>query len=142
MPKTYSKAERERAIAKVIEGLSKGTPLTIICREPGMPTDWTIRQWADADPELANDIARARETGFDAIAVEALGIIDQEPEMALTEGGSRRDAGYVAWQKARVETRLKLLAKWDPKRYGDRTTIGGDPENPLTIQINGTTADL
>ena len=142
MPKTYSKAEREMAIAKVIEGLSKGTPLTIICREPGMPTDWTIRQWADADPELANDIARARETGFDAIAVEALGIIDQEPEMALTEGGSRRDAGYVAWQKARVETRLKLLAKWDPKRYGDRTTIGGDPENPLTIQINGTTADL
>ena len=142
MPKTYSKAERERAIAKVIEGLSKGTPLTIICREPGMPTDWTIRQWADADPELANDIARARETGFDAIAVEALEIIDQEPEMALTEGGQRRDAGYVAWQKARVETRLKLLAKWDPKRYGDKTTIGGDPENPLTIHINGATADL
>lgn len=136
MPKSYSPEERKNAIEKVITGLSAGTPLTVICREPGMPNDDTIRDWAAADPELSRDIARARETGFDAIAVEALEIIDAEPEMAMTDTGSRRDSGFVAWQKLRFEGRLKLLSKWDPKRYGDKTLLGSDPENPLPAAVN------
>lgn len=33
--------------------------------------------------------------------------------------------------KLRIDTRLKLLAKWDPKRYGDKQLVGSDPDNPL-----------
>ena len=29
----------------------------------------------------------------------------------------------MSWLKNRVEQRLKLLAKWDPKRYGDRMNV-------------------
>ena len=117
--------------AAVLEGLEVGVPLTQICRAEGFPTPKSVRDWCDADPAFAIAYARAREIGADAIAEEALAIIDQEPEMALTESGARRDAGYVSWQKLRFEGRLKLLAKWFPTRYGDKTLVGSDPENPL-----------
>lgn len=120
MPFTYTPEQRKAAIAAVLDGLRKGTPLTVICSAEGMPHDDTVRDWADADPELARDIARARDGGFDAIACQALAILDEQPEMATgADGSSRRDPAYVAWQKNRFEGRLKLLAKWDPKRYGE-----------------------
>lgn len=124
MGKVYTSAEREKIIAKVIAGLSKGTPLTVICRGKGMANDDTIRLWADADDELARAIARARELGFDAIAMDALKIIDAEPERVTTTTGEDRtetriDGASVQRAKNRFEARLKLLAKWDPKRYGE-----------------------
>jgi hypothetical protein len=35
-----------------------------------------------------------------------------------------------------IETRLKLLAKWNPKKYGDATTIRGDDEAPLVAEVS------
>ncbi|QDZ07467.1 hypothetical protein FPZ24_08215 [Sphingomonas panacisoli] len=136
MPKTFTDGERAAIIPVVLKGLSAGTPLTVICAGEGMPCDDTVRRWADDDAELARDIARAREAGWDAIALEAKQIIDAEPERVITTSGedrteSRIDSAAVQWAKNRVELRLKLLAKWDPKRYGDRQLIGSDPENPL-----------
>lgn len=143
MPKTFTAPERKKAIAKVVAGLSKGTPLTVICAEQGMPCDDTVRKWAEDDAGLGREIARAREAGWDTIALEAMTIIDAEPERVVTVTGedrseSRIDSAAVQWAKARAETRLKLLAKWDPKRYGDRQLIGSDPENPLPAGVNVT----
>lgn len=125
MSHRYTADERATAIAKVLEGLRAGTPLTIICDEDGMPHDNRIRVWADEDPTLAGDIARAREAGFDAIAKKGLDIVDD-----LTEDPASR--------RVRSDYRLKLLAKWDPKRYGDKTLHGSDPDNPLPtgFQVN------
>lgn len=132
---------REEIISRVIEGLRKGTPLTVVCSAEDMPCDDTVRAWAEKDDDLARAIARARETGFDAIALEALAIADTEPEMAMGgDGSSRRDSAYVAWQKNRIETRLKLLAKWDPKRYGEMTKIanadGSNIETGPTSEVD------
>ncbi len=130
----YSPEQRAAAITAVLEGLAKGTPLTVICRQDGMPEDRTIRLWAEQDEELSSAIARAREAGFDALAVEALTIQDQEPEMAIgADGSSRRDSAWVAWQRNRVETRLKLLAKWDPKRYGEMIKHGNADGSNLDL---------
>lgn len=118
MPATYSATERVKIAERVLEGLAKGIPLTVICREDGMPCDDTVRNWADLDAELARDIARAREAGFDQIAWDGLAIVDDLEE----DPASRR---------VRSDYRLKLLAKWDPKRYGDKTLVGSDPDNPL-----------
>lgn len=142
----YSPEEREAAIAKVIAGLRIGTPLTVICSEEGMPSDDTIRDWADADTSLSRDIARAREAGFDALAIEALTIADTPCEGVVEvrkpvmvdgkpiegiEAVEVRKEDMLGHRKLQVETRLKLLAKWDPKRYGDRQLVGSDPDNPL-----------
>lgn len=120
MPFTYTLEARLSAIQAVLEGLSAGTPLKVICRAEGMPSDDTIRDWADNDEELARLIARARESGFDQIALDALAIADEiENDTINTEHGERPNTEWISRSKLRVETRLKLLAKWDPKRYGD-----------------------
>lgn len=106
MPFTYTPEQREKAKIAVIEGLRQGTPLTVICSADGMPCDDTVRDWGEQDPEFGRAIARARETGFDTIALSCLAIVDDTEE----DPASRR---------VRAETRLKLLAKWDPKRYGE-----------------------
>ena len=107
-------------VSDILQRLSAGEPLAKICRDPIMPHPSTWADWCNTDETLSIAHGRARDDGFDAISADILDIIDAEPEMAISaDGSSRRDSAYVAWQKARVETRLKLLAKWDPKRYGE-----------------------
>lgn len=120
--------------------LSKGEPLAQICRDEGMPIAGTVRDWCDKDERLAIAYARARDEGFDAIAMDALKIVDEEPERYDTEMGKRIDPGSVQWAKNRAEQRLKLLAKWDPKRYGDRVTTEHTGANggPIQSEVNWT----
>lgn len=130
----YTSEQREFAVSAVIAGLRAGTPLTVICSADGMPDDDTIRNWAEADADLSRAIARARETGFDRIAMDALAIADETSNDTKVVGEDEREVANTEWitrSRLRVETRLKLLAKWDPKRYGDKQLIGSDPENPL-----------
>jgi hypothetical protein len=119
----YSPKQRAAVIAKVLDGLRNGIPLTVICSEDGMPCDNTIRDWADDDPEISAAIARARETGWDKIALDALRIADTPVEgkrIKRSEDGMEEVVeDMLGHRKLQVETRLKLLAKWDPKRYGE-----------------------
>lgn len=103
---------------EICERLSKGEPLAAICRDDAMPAYRTVYDWQKADEDFSANIARAREEGFDQIAIDGLKIVDDVDE----DPASRR---------VRADYRLKLLAKWDPKRYGDKTLIGSDPDNPL-----------
>jgi len=112
---TYTDALAERVIA----GLSDGVPLTQICAADDMPTDKTVREWAKVNADFAYDIACAREAGHDAIAYRT-------KLTARGEGDSTKD---VQRDKLIIDTDLKLLAKWNPKRYGDKVAVvGGDPE--------------
>lgn len=122
MTKMGRPSKRTPAVIKrVLEGLRKGTPLTVICSSDDMPCDDTIRRWADDDPELSREIARAREAGFDQIALDALDIADDKSKDTITDkdGNEKPDSEWITRSRLRVETRLKLLAKWDPKRYGE-----------------------
>jgi hypothetical protein len=81
--------------------------------------------------------AQARDVGADIIAEEALAIVDTMPMMT---GGDhpKYDSAYVAWLRNRAEYRLKLLAKWNPKKYGDRmvTEHTGSEGGPIQISDN------
>ena len=44
-----------------------------------------------------------------------------------------RRGDMLGHRKLQIETRLKLLAKWDPKRYGGRTVLAGDAQAPLAL---------
>lgn len=113
-------------IEAILSGLSKGTPLTVTCRNYGI-SDKIVRNWMKEDEELSSDISRARELGFDAIAAEALAIADTPiigEEITESEDGFQiKKSDMLGHRKLQVETRLKLLAKWDPKRYGDKPEI-------------------
>ena len=129
-PGRQSKFTEELA-DEIVERVSAGEPLAQICRDAHMPCLRAVYDWMDAHPDFAARIARARRSGHDVIAVDALRIADEQPP--VTQNGSS-DSGFVAWQKNRVWTRLQLLAKWDPKRYGDKLELSGDAENPVAIQ--------
>lgn len=121
--------------AEICERLSNGEPLRQICRDNHMPAWQKIYEWMARDSVLSGAIAQARDQGADAIAEEALEIIDTTPERVLTKNGEVIDSGYVTWQRNRAELRLKLLAKWHPKKYGDRQIIAGDKDNPLEMKV-------
>ena len=128
--------------------LADGIPLREICRQEGFPEWRTVYDWmyrddalGEAGVGLSASIARAREVGQDAIAEQIWLDMNQPPERILSEGGGRVDSGYVQWQKAKAEIGLKLLAKWNPKRYGDRVQLAGDAENPLKTQVDLTIFD-
>jgi predicted secreted protein len=112
---------------EIIEWIASGQTLREFCRQEGNPAWRTVYEWLEKDEEFAARFARAREMGHDAIAEECLEIIDSEAEMAETfsqSGGSKhRDSAHVSWMKNRVEMRLKLLAKWNPKKYGDKVDV-------------------
>ena len=99
--------------------ISVGTPLQVICRQDGMPAWRTVYDWMASDDDFAANIARARDLGADAIAEETLAIVDSEPERG---NDGKIDSAWVAHQKLRAEHRLKLLAKWNPKKYGDKVS--------------------
>lgn len=122
--------------------LADGVPLREICRREGFPAWQTVYDWMWRDDQevaagggagLSVAIAKAREVGQDAIAEQIWIDMNAEPERILSEGGGRIDPGYVQWQKAKAEIGLKLLAKWNPKRYGDRVQLAGDAANPIKI---------
>ena len=95
-----------------------------ICRDPAMPAKRTVFDWRYSRAEFAEDYATAREEGFDAIARECLEIADTIEE----DPASRR---------VRVDTRLKLLSKWDPKRYGDRVELDHPGTRDIVVVIGG-----
>jgi len=113
----------------ILSRMSRGEPLAQICREEGMPTPTTWREWCRSDQALDIAHGHAREDGFDAIAANV--------RLIAREGGD--SSGDVQRDKLMIETDLKLLAKWDPKRYGDKidVTSGGDKLPTTTINVAG-----
>lgn len=119
---------------EIVAGLSDGVPLRQLCRIHGVGKSTVYDRMAE-DTEFAGRIARAREEGFDAIAEEALEIADDGTNDWVTrerQDGSTYEAlngEHVQRSKLRIETRLKLLSKWDPKRYGEKLdlTSGNEP---------------
>lgn len=129
--------------AEICDRLAEGIPLRQICRDMGLA--WrTIYNWREAQEDFAALFARAREMGEDAIAAECLdiantplpGVIETvDPE----KGTTVRREDMLGHRKLQIETRLKLLAKWNPSKWGEKseTTHKGDPLAPLSLILNG-----
>jgi len=141
---TYSAEQRATAIATIVAGLEKGTPMTVLCAGEGMPGYTTFWEWCQADESLSEDIARAREKGHDQIALDALAIADEvtEQDTIETAHGPIPNKEWLMRSKLRVETRLKLLAKWDPKRYGEMIKHAGADGGPMALTVSNEDAGL
>lgn len=108
---------------EICDRLSKGEPLAKICRDEHMPSVRTVGNWKLSDEDFSSSIAHAREEGEDNIAADCMGIADDSSgDYTEGENGPIYNAEHVQRSKLRIETRLKLLAKWNPKKYGDKIT--------------------
>ena len=127
--------------AEIRDRLGKGKPLAVICRSANMPKVQTISDWRNRDEGFSVSIARAREEGFDVIAAECLEIADT-PLMGVRttigkNGIEETREDMLAHRKLQIETRLKLLAKWDPRRYGDKIDVNASQSGKIHIVISG-----
>lgn len=110
-PSTYTQALAD----EIVRRLSEGEPLAWICRDEYMPASRTVSDWRATRPAFDADFLAARDAGFDAIAAR----------LRSTARGKRSDdggdsTGDVQRDKLIIDTDLKLLSKWDPRRYGDK----------------------
>ncbi len=126
-------------VEEIAERLAKGETMSSICRCEDMPGRVTVYDWMALYPIVAEQIARAREDGHDFIAEDCLNIADDNGKdtRILDDGREVTDADVVQRAKLRIETRLKLLAKWNPKKYGDKMdlTSGGDKLPQVTVNV-------
>ncbi len=118
---TYSNALAERICARLADGES----LRSVCRDDQMPALSSVMKWLDHHPAFAEQYARARACGLEAMAEDILDISDNATNDWMERHGE--DAvGYVengeamARSKLRVDSRKWLLSKLAPKKYGDK----------------------
>ena len=127
-------------LEEICARLSRGEPLAAICRDAGMPADRTVRDWIEQKSEVSAAIARAREAGEDWLAAECLAIADT-PEVGVEKttkaNGDKetREGDMLGHRKLRIDTRLKLLAKWNPKKWGDRMALDHGVQDNLAERL-------
>lgn len=125
------------AAKKICEELSKGVPLATICKDPDMPAVRTVSDWKKENKEFAADFAHAREEGHDALAAGCLEIADAPLELKKAKRGHlpMMASDVIAQRKMMIDTRLKLLAKWD-KRYSNHMTVDHNVNNALAERLS------
>lgn len=105
-PSSYSPELAEA----ICERLAKGEPLARICESDDMPCFSTVWRWERDNDEFRKLSAHAREIGTHYIADDCIRISD-------TAGMEPAD------KRVRIDTRLRLIGKWNAKKYGERQTI-------------------
>lgn len=140
----------------ICERLSRGEPLAAICRDAAMPHDNTVRNWMEASKEVSVAIACAREAGEEWLAAECLQIADT-PAEGITEKWEpvvidnpddpdlppvtefrlieRKVEDMLGHRKLQIDTRLKLLSKWNPKKYGERLAVDHGVQDNLAERL-------
>lgn len=136
---------KERIKAEIVAWLSEGKTLRDYCKSrEGLPSYPTIFAWLDQDKQFAINYARGREVGFEILAEEALHIADNTRmgRKIVTNSGGDDDVMTVTEEdmlghrKLQIDTRMRLLKAWHPKKYGDRTVVAGDDEAPLAVEVS------
>ena len=107
-------------VDSILSMIRGGKAQTEIAAELGVGTS-TLNEWLHGDPERS---ARTRE----AMAVSAETWLDRGL-VALQDAPP--EAAEIARARAIEQHCARRAAIRDPARYGDRTTLAGDPEAPL-----------
>lgn len=128
---------------EIVNRIATGEPLRQICRDEHMPQWRTVYEWQKANKEFYARIADARELGEEAIAQECFEIADNATNDWMEKQGKdgaelyQLNGEHIQRSKLRIETRLKLLAKWNPRKWGEKVDLnhGVQPENPLASML-------
>lgn len=112
----------------IADYVRSGMTLTAACRTLGVPVR-TVYDWITASERFAALMEQARLDGYDAIADQVVQIADDtdnDYEEGVDRFGNPKlflNKEHIQRSKLRAEVRMKLLAKWHPKKYGDKLEI-------------------
>ncbi len=118
-------------VKKVCDLIAEGKNTNEIGRMEGMPSASTIASWTWTYPEFYELFDKAREFGTHAMAYKCAEDIESCP----------KDAGALAKLKIKMDFYKWFIGKLNQRKYGDRTTIAGDKENPLMLTLAATLDD-
>lgn len=106
-------------VEELLEALRDGRSMREICADERMPSRETVRQWSEADDDLALAITRAREVGWYDRAERAV----EDAKLATDHQRGRLAFDAERWFLGKVS-----------KAFADKTVIAGDRDAPLTHQ--------
>lgn len=122
----------EELAEAICERLACGESLRKICLSDDMPAQSTVYKWL-LDPEresFVEQYARARELQADTLFDECQDIADDGSNDYMGDD-EKYNGDAVQRSRLRIDTRKWMAGKLRPKKYGDKTLIGSDPDNPL-----------
>lgn len=91
-----------------------------------MPSYATLMRWTKDNKKMRDEILAARET-------RAIHFEEQAIRVGSAAEGLNKDD--VPGHRLAFDTYTWAAEKADPSRFGKRTTIGGDPNNPIRIVV-------
>lgn len=129
----------QEAADEICAGLMEGLSVRSICKSDTLPSARTVFKWLSLNVEFAQQYARAREVQAEVIFDEMLDIADDSTNDWMERFG-KDNKGYefngeaVRRTQMRIDARKWVAGKLKPKKYGDKVTLGSDPENPLLVK--------
>jgi hypothetical protein len=115
-----------KLVEEICERLSRGEPLARICDDPKMPSFNTVWRWEQEDDQFREISTRARETGTHYIADDCLRISDS-PDLDPQD------------KRIRIDTRMRLIGKWNARKYGDKIDVTSAGEKVETDSVTAAT---
>lgn len=123
--------------SEVCRLMATGLSLKKVCERRGMPNMYTVFHWQFTRPDFGNSFARAQMDRAQVFGEEIIEIADDGTNDWVEK--VRRDGSvvllgdheHIQRSKLRVDARKWLMAKLDPKRWGEKIQISGDADNPL-----------
>lgn len=152
MPVRFNPAQY---LPEVHAWIESGKTLRAYCRQVDKPSYGTVYDWLEEDAKENSHFARARDIGEAVLLQECLQIADEQQVgeivtekpytfegAVIHENGQPvilrevKQADMLEHRKLRIDTRLKLLAKWNPKKYGEKLAhVGSDGEGPVRFVL-------
>jgi hypothetical protein len=126
--KAYSKEQIEKLMSEICERIAKGESLRSVLRDENMPDRVTFYKWLNEDKEHFNQYAHATQLRADYIFDEMLEIADTTIDGVVIEtddnGRTKEKKGdMLGHRRLQIDARKWILAKMNPKKYGDKTEI-------------------
>ena len=103
---------------EICERLAEGEPLARICRDERMPSYSCVRRWEAENEEFGALSARAKRDGTHYLADDCQGIADDPLPDDLDKAKVE-----IAHRKLQIDTRLRLIGKWNRQDYGDKQEV-------------------
>lgn len=108
---------------RICDLIAEGESLRAVCRLPGLPAASTVFKWLSEQPAFSEQYARACESRAESMFEDMLDIADETAfDTIQGENGDRANTEWISRSKLRVDTRKWMLAKMQPKKYGEKIT--------------------
>ena len=129
---------------EICRRLANGESLLGICADKPdyFPERAVIYQWLDQKPEFLDMYKKARAKQADSLLDECARIADDGSQDIKTKiGRDGREYEYIDHEhinrsRLRVETRLRMIEKLAPRKYGTKLELSGDSDSPLKVCVN------